>query len=169
MRTSSHRRFLALTVAPGISLFVGIASLAFAASPPAPRLESLGWMTGSWGTDSAGTRIEEHWTSPLGGVMLGIHRDVVPGRRTAFEFIRIVEDTSGLAYLAQPGGRPVTRFGLESAGEKRAVFANPAHDFPQRILYWLARDGALHARVEGTINGRLESEEWRWPKAGLQR
>ena len=169
MRMSLCRRITAPMVA-AVSFVLALASSGLAASPPsAPRLETLAWMTGSWATDSAGIRVEEHWTAPLGGVMLGVHRDVVPGRRTAFEFFRIVEDTTGLAYLAQPGGRPVTRFGFESASGKRVVFANPAHDFPQRVIYWLGPDGALHARVEGTINGKLESEEWRWPKARLNR
>jgi hypothetical protein len=175
--STTHRTHPALRVGAFVLSLALAAAGPFAAdqdrSHAAPaagtRLQSLAWMSGSWVQDSAGTRIEEHWTAPLGGIMLGMHRDAVPNRRTTFEFLRIVEDTSGVAYLASPGGGPVTRFPLASAGPRRVVFENLEHDFPQRVIYWLGDDGALHARVEGEVNGKLESEEWRWPKGRLSR
>jgi hypothetical protein len=133
-----------------------------------PSLESLAWMAGSWASDSAGARIEEHWTAPAGGLMVGMHRDVKPGKRAAFEFLRIAADAEGIAYLAQPGGRPVTRFPLKSAGAKSVVFEKPDHDFPKRIHYWLDEQGRLHARVEGNMGDKEASEEWCWEPAGLK-
>jgi hypothetical protein len=47
-------------------------------------------------------------------------------------------------------------------GDRRVVFENLAHDFPQRILYWLDETGALHARVEGPGEGGIVGEEWIW-------
>ena len=47
----------------------------------------------------------------------------------------------------------------------KAVFENPAHDFPQRILYWLDGAGALHARIEGPQDGKAVGEEWVWTRA----
>lgn len=151
------------------SLLLGglsLAAAAFAATPAEPTIFKLSWIAGSWASDSAGVRIEEHWNAPKGGMMLGIHRDVIPGRRTAFEFLRIVEDTSGVRYVSQPGGRPATSFPLKELGNKRVVFENPQHDFPQRIIYWL-EGTVLCARIEGTIEGKVEGEEWRWRKSTL--
>ena len=34
------------------------------------------------------------------------------------------------------------------------VFENPQHDFPQRIIYRLEKDGSLLARIEGVNQGR---------------
>jgi hypothetical protein len=51
------------------------------------------------------------------------------------------------------------------SSEDRVVFANPAHDYPSRILYWRTPDGALHARIEGTRKGKPASEEWSWKRA----
>jgi hypothetical protein len=49
----------------------------------------------------------------------------------------------------------------------RVVFENPAHDFPQRVIYW--KDGNdLCARIEGTMNGKAESEEWKWSPGKLK-
>lgn len=98
-------------------------------------------------------------TAPGGGVMLGMGKTVRAKGRTAFEFLRIVEVDGKLAYLAQPNGQPPTSFPLRSMTASRVVFENPAHDFPQRIIYW--RDGKkLCARTEGTVKGKAEAEQW---------
>ena len=44
-----------------------------------------------------------------------------------------------------------------------AIFENPAHDFPQRVIY--RRCGAeLCARIEGTLQGKARSFEWRYSR-----
>jgi hypothetical protein len=133
----------------------------------AADVASLGWLAGSWSGTANGEESEEHWTAPKGGVMLGLHRDVKGGRVVAFEFLRIQETPEGLAYLAQPKGNPPTPFPLAESGPRRVVFANPKHDFPQRILYWLDADGALHARVEGPPGGKEVAMEWTWRPSRL--
>ncbi len=131
-----------------------------------PELQSLGWLAGSWeGKDGSGVEMEELWTSPKGGAMLGLHRDVKDGRMSSFEFLRIEAGADGIAYLASPRGRPATSFPLKESAGKRVVFENLKHDFPQRILYWLSDDGALHARVEGSQGGKVVGEEWTWSRA----
>jgi hypothetical protein len=54
---------------------------------------------------------------------------------------------------------------LKELRENYVAFENPQHDFPQRIIYWVGKDGALHAKVEGTVNGKAAAEEWSWTKA----
>ena len=114
-----------------------------------PSLASLAWMAGSWEGTADGVAMEEHWLPARGGAMLGVHRDVAGGRMVSFEFLRIEATAEGVTYLASPKGRPATPFRLVESGPARVVFANPEHDFPQRILYWLGEDGSLHARIEG--------------------
>jgi hypothetical protein len=131
-----------------------------------PELSSLSWLAGSWeGRDQSGLEMEELWTSPKGGAMLGLHRDVKDGRMASFEFLRIESGAEGIAYLASPRGRPATPFPLKESAGKRVVFENLKHDFPQRILYWLTDDGALHARIEGAQGGKVVGEEWTWKRA----
>jgi hypothetical protein len=149
--------------------------ISFATPPPrvaatsaaAPRLDSLAWMAGSWVSDSAGTRTEEHWTAPIGGLMVGMNRLVIGGQARAFEFMHIREQGDTIVYLAQPSGRPATPFTMIELGNRRAMFENRAHDFPQRIIYWLAPDGSLKARVEGTVKGAEQYEEYGWQRGAL--
>ena len=108
--------------------------------------------------------MEEQWTSVKGGALLGVHRDVKGDRMVSFEFLRIEAVPEGIVYFASPRSRPPVPFKLVESGARRAVFENKQHDFPQRILYWLDAEGALHARIEGPQGGKTASEEWVWRK-----
>ena len=124
-------------------------------------LGDLKWMTGHWAATVRGVAMEEVWLAPEAGVMLSMHRDVRKDGRASFEFARIAETKDGIVFLAQPGGRPPTPFRLVESSARRVVFANPEHDYPQRIIYW--RDGAkLCARVEGKDGA--DAEQWCWAR-----
>jgi hypothetical protein len=133
------------------------------AAPPAD-VTAVAWMAGSWQGSEGGVEMEEVWLAPKGGAMLGVHRDVKQERMVSFEFLRIESDKEGLVYLASPRGQPATPFRLLQITKTKVVFSNPTHDFPQRILYWLADDGRLHAKIEGSQGGKLASEEWSWSR-----
>jgi hypothetical protein len=136
--------------------------------PEPPKTADLAWLEGHWRGDEGGVHMEEIWTSARGGALVGLHKDVAlrngEARMVSFEFLRIEATSSGVDYVAQPSGRPPTRFALVEASGRRAVFANPAHDFPQRILYWIDDAGALHARIEGPKGGKTVGMEWTWRK-----
>ncbi len=157
---------IARRFAAALALFV----LTFTFAPArAASLASLAWMTGSWSGIQDGVTSEEHWSTPQGGLMLGMHRDVKEGRAVSFEFLRVVARGDSLVYVALPRGRNETPFPMKSLAGKRVVFENPQHDFPQRILYWQTRPNELHARIEGTLNGKEEFEEWTWKRTPLTR
>jgi hypothetical protein len=48
----------------------------------------------------------------------------------------------------------------------RAVWENPAHDFPQRILYTRVATDTLVARIEGRTPSGDRSLEWRMSRGG---
>lgn len=73
--------------------------------------------------------------------MLAISRTVNRDRISAFEFLRILEREGGLVYIAQPNGAPPTEFVLTEFSSKRAVFENPRHDYPKKIVYELTEKG----------------------------
>ena len=131
-------------------------------------IADLSWMAGSWTGESRGIQMEEHWTAPKGNSMVGIHRDTGKGRTLLFEFLRIEQQGDQIVYLSMPNGRsPATPFPLKEVSSTRVVFENPAHDFPQRIIYW--KDGNdLRARIEGTQKGKTVGEEWRWSPGTLK-
>jgi hypothetical protein len=139
----------------------GTASAGGASAKVPSDASRLAWMEGHWFSAEGGVEMEELWTSPSGGALIGMHKDVKGTRMTSFEFLRIeATPEDGLVYFASPRSAPVTPFALIELGEKRAVFENRGHDFPRRILYWIGASGELHARIEGTMKGSPASEEW---------
>lgn len=130
------------------------------AAPP-----DLGWMAGEWIGCDGDEVVEEHWMGPAGGVLVGANLTrSKDGKRRSFEFLRVAPNADGgLSYLAHPGGRAPTEFRSVSLEPGKAVFENPANDFPTRILYW--REGErLHARIEGRLRGKDEAMEWTWSR-----
>lgn len=124
-------------------------------TPAKAAIGDMGWLAGAWvGTRGAegATSIEERWSPPLGGAMLASSRTVTGGKMRAFEFLRIVERDGGLVYIAQPGGGVATEFVLTEISGTRAVFDNPLHDYPRRIVYELSAGGGLTATI-GQIKG----------------
>jgi hypothetical protein len=147
---------------PIASLFAALAL----ASPGTETSPDLGWMAGYWLDCSGGREVSETWSDPRAGLMVG-HAVTTQGGRASFEMARIGPASDGvLAYHAQPGGAAPTLFRLIEHGEGRAVFENPDNDFPTRIVY--RREGeALHARIEGRIDGEARGMDWRFEAAPL--
>lgn len=134
------------------------------AEAPLPGIESLAWMAGHWGASRTGTDTEEYWLAPKGGLMLGLHREA-RGSEAFFEYLRIEQSEAGVVYFASPGGRGATPFRMTVSEERRVVFENPEHDFPQSLTYELDADGALRVRAEAAVEGgKRRVLAWRWER-----
>jgi hypothetical protein len=114
-------------------------------------LADISWLAGDWQTAPGGRRqIEEHWTAVAGGTMMGMSRTVAGEKTVEFEYLRIEQRADGIYYVAHPKARcPGTDFKLTKASATEAVFENPQHDFPKRIIYRKTADDALTASIDG--------------------
>ena len=93
--------------------------------------------------------------------MLGFNRVVSDGKTVAFEYLRIIEDEDvGLVLIASPSGQETASFSLLNMSDNKVVFANPKHDFPQRIIYRLDDQGNLFGRIEGAIDGTARAVDF---------
>jgi hypothetical protein len=121
------------------------------ASTQTPTLTDIAWISGDWQTASGGRRqIEEHWTQVAGGSMMGVSRTVAGDKTVEFEYLRIEQRADGIFYVAHPKARcPGTDFKLTKASANEAVFENPQHDFPKRIIYRKGEDDSLTANIDG--------------------
>ena len=128
--------------------------------PAKATIADMAWLTDAWAGTRNTSSIEERWSPPRGGAMLGVSRTVRGEKMTAFEYLRIVERDGGLVYVAQPGGKSPTEFVLAELDNQRCVFLNPRHSYPQRIVYELSNEGVLTASI-GFAKGRLQSYEFK--------
>ena len=142
-------------------VFLCVAMAVWTVAPAAGRqtgspLDGLAWMAGCWKSERGGMIVEEQWMAPAGGAMLGTSRTVRDGRVVEFEFLEIRARADGVDYVAHPSGQATTAFRLTApaADGRDAVFENPGHDFPRRIVYRHEPDGSMHARIEGDRGGQ---------------
>jgi hypothetical protein len=88
-------------------------------SPPA-TLADLAWLEGTWRGEGLGGVVEESWSAPAGGAMLGMFRLLRAGRPVFYELCLLVEQRGSLLLR-------VKHFGPDFAGwEERA----DSVDFP---------------------------------------
>ena len=119
------------------------------ASTQTSTLADLAWIAGAWQTEGGRRQTEEHWTQAAGATMLGMSRTIAGEKTVEFEYLRIEQRAEGIYYVAHPQARcPGTDFKLTRATATEAVFENPQHDFPKRIIYRKGADDTLTASVD---------------------
>ena len=127
-------------------------------------IEQLAWMTGCWELTAGERTVEEQWMAPRGGSMVGMSRTVRGGKTITWETVFLREDSTGaITYNAFPSGQAAAVFPAVEVSDSHAVFSNPSHDFPQRIIY-RRRGDALVARVEGETGGRTRGTDFPYRK-----
>ena len=157
-------------------LLIAILINATALPVQAKEIEKLSWLSGVWSQTKAGETVQESWLGPSGKMLVAVNLSTSASGKAAFEYMRIVETPSGLSFFASPGGAPATEFKVKEISvaafadgkqisAQRVMFENMANDFPQRVIYRLAPDGALLARIEGMVAGKLEAMDWRFVAA----
>lgn len=137
-----------------------IAAALAAAQPVEAPQPDLDWLAGYWLSCEDGVEVSETWSRRRGGIMLG--SSITLGDDAfSWEQTRIEAEADGLVFHALPRGQPAAAFRLVRAAANEAVFENPAHDFPQRVIY--RRDGdRLTGRIEGISGGSEQGLEWHY-------
>jgi hypothetical protein len=111
-------------------------ALMLMAAVQAHAAADLNWLEGAWVSERGERWTEEWWTPARGGLLIGGSRSGSADKLREFEHMRIMAGPDGrLAFHGQPGGKPAVAFPLVSLAADRVEFANPAHDYPQRIVY----------------------------------
>ena len=124
------------------------------------------WLQGCWELSTPARSVEEIWTAPKGGGMMGVSRTIRDGKLAEYELIVLREQGEQLAYVAHPSGQAPATFLSTRVTSSELVFENPAHDFPQQIGYRLKGD-ALLAWTSGSQNGKSRRREFRTPRSAV--
>ncbi len=144
--------------AAGLLLVAALGSALLAAGGCARRdraeLADLGWLTGHWEGEHENGRIDEMWSRPAGGTILGASRVTDDGRTLFREFFEIRQDDAGMELVVMPQDQAPVVYRLVERGKRKAVFTNPAHDFPQRLVYEAKGSRGLTIRAEGQRLGK---------------
>lgn len=114
----------------------------------------LAWLAGCWQITRGDQVIDEQWMAPRGGVMLGMSRTVRAGRTMAIEFVTLRTVEGRIVYEATPSGQTPAASPATAVSASRAVFENPAHDYPRRIVYERQGENNLLASIDDGSGGK---------------
>ncbi|MGZ5243583.1 MAG: DUF6265 family protein [Bacteroidia bacterium] len=127
------------------------------------QIKKLEWILGSWQDTSTDMHFTETWRKENDSTFAGDGFGVENGDTIFREKLELAERNDEVFYVATVNehlaGKPTT-FSMVSDSSNKWIFENPNHDFPQRIIYILTSENTLHARVEGTVNGKLQGEDF---------
>ena len=127
----------------------------------AGELSQLDWLLGEWTREGRRGQIHESWRQLSDRTLEGSSWIVLSddGSRREIESLLLVEMAGELYYIPKVAENeyPVP-FKETSIEEGRAVFENPTHDFPQKIVYVRDGDDGLKVTIEGPGDGGQSSQ-----------
>ena len=140
-------------------MWIGIAALL---AVQAQDVAMPAWLAGGWSTQAAdGSWVEEWWTGPRAGLMMGAGRSGKGPRLDWWEHTRIEQSGGKLRFCALPKGQTGACFAATKVAAGEIVFENPTHDFPNRVAYRRVGDELL-AEISGKGSARVQ--RWRFRK-----
>lgn len=130
-------------------------------------IENSNWLIGRWENNSVEGNLSEFWTMANDSTLLGESYFVI-GKDTVFgEKVELKQRENDFIYEArvakQNDEKPVP-FKLTSSSEKEMVFENPAHDYPNKIVYQKVGNDSLVAEIFGKKDGKEKSETFKMKK-----
>ena len=141
-----------------------LAAVSAVAVEAASGVEQIAWLQGCWQSVTGDRVVEEQWTAPRAGSMLGTGRTTRGTTLIEYEFVVVRERGDRLVYLAHPSGQPPAEFVSIAISSTEVVFENAQHDFPQRVGY--QRQGPdLAAWIEGTKDGQTRRVDFHYRHA----
>lgn len=112
--------------------------------------EKLSWIADRWISPPGESITYENWVRLDDTTYSGESHNVINGITVFAEQLKIEKIGDDIFYTAVVEHNPgPVHFKLVEFNENKAVFENPEHDFPNRIIYMLKDDGSLYARIEG--------------------
>jgi len=139
-------------------IIVFLFSTGAVSQPSLYRVKDLAWLTGCWRQVGQDYERLEFLLRPAGKMMVGVSHTIFKGETIEYEYLQIIEEEDGFVYLiAFPSGQNRTAFKLIESENRRALFQNSMHDFPQRIRYEKLGEDSIMARIEGVQAGK---EKW---------
>lgn len=158
-----------------IAVLLAAPALAAETGTPAADLAKVtvadfSWLAGAWKGEIGGDLIEEQWTPPAGGAMLGMFRWLKGEKVVVYELLALEQRPEGpvlmlrhfkpglVAWEDKEGAIP---FHLVSYKPGEGVFDNRDPGKPVRLIY--RKEGeALVAVLERTEDGKPVSDTFRY-------
>ncbi|HEY3340951.1 MAG TPA: DUF6265 family protein [Anaerolineae bacterium] len=145
-------------------------------NPVAATIDNLAWMAGSWYGTVDGDPVDEHWSTPAGGAMMGMFRWLKNGKVYLYELLAIEPDANGLVLRLkhfdrglngwEVKGRPVA-YPLVNVGDQEAAFERGGVYRSTRFVYKLTGEHTLTVLSEERKGNEVVRNEFNYTRAQL--
>jgi hypothetical protein len=141
--------------------------------PQAQRhtLEDVRFMSGHWIGSDGSNEIEEQWSEPSNGTMIGMYREMNGGKTTFYEFLVIAQEETGLVmrmkhFDANLVGREEKErsvvLDIASASKGEAVFVSRDPTKPTKLAYRRTSNTELTATLIRERDGKTLRDEFHY-------
>lgn len=160
----------------------GHAAAAAEAPEPDPeprRVEDLAWIAGRWEGEIGGQPVEEQWSVPAGGAMMGMFRWLRDGKPFLYEHFLLEPGPEGpvmflrhfhpgsVAWEERDAAVPFTLVSLAEGDDgPEAVFEDRTAEPPVRLTYRREGEGALVVLLDTWRGERPLRLEFRYRRVG---
>lgn len=146
-----------------ILLLLAIVSCKNSESNEKDKIKTSDWLLGKWENKVDQGILTENWKRLNDSTFQAESFFIKEKDTLHFEAITLQQKGEELFYTATVKGqnedKPVT-FNMTSATDKKLVFENPKHDYPQKITYSLIKKDSLVAEISGIQQGKPSSEKF---------
>jgi Domain of unknown function (DUF6265) len=132
------------------------------------EFKPLHGLAGLWKMETSRGALYEEWKVSSDNKLLGKSYKVNQADTVVLEQVELFLKDGSIVYSpianGQNNGEAVPFRLTGNAANKRYVFENKEHDYPQRVIYQLTSANSLHARIEGTLNGKERSSDFSYSR-----
>jgi hypothetical protein len=125
------------------------------------HMEQASWLKGTWENTMPEGRLSEKWEKINDSLYKGQSFFIKDKDTLHYETINFYQKNGKLIYEPTVKGQnndASVSFKLTKITDSLLVFENPAHDYPQKIVYRRITDDSLAAEISGKQQGKPASE-----------
>lgn len=143
-----------------------------AAGPKPASVKDLAWIAGQWQGQKGADLLDEHWSAPGGGTMMGMFRWVKGGKLLVYEFLTFEDSATapvltfrhfGAGLIGWEEKDAPIRCPLAGGGPGEAVFA--CEGMPMRLTYRRTGENGLTVLLERQKDGKSSTDEFAYSRA----
>ncbi|MCX6184354.1 MAG: DUF6265 family protein [Flavobacterium sp.] len=131
------------------------------------KLNPAQWILGSWEQQTDKGILTETWQRQNDSVFVGSCYFINESDTLHRETILLEQRADSITYSANVKGQnndKAVPFRLTTANTNSLVFENPAHDYPQKIVYQKSKSNGLLVTISGILHGKKSVEKYNFSK-----
>jgi hypothetical protein len=154
-----------ISVVAAVAVFAS-APLQAETRPPASVAE-LAWIAGDWQGQKDGDSLDETWSAPAAGTMMGMFRWIKDGKVQMYELLSIQDSAKGPVLFLRHFNPDFTgweekdapvRCPISGGGPGEAVFACEGR--PTRLIFRRTGDSSITVLLERQQDGKARTDEF---------